>query len=123
MENLIDDDGLGRQLRKAGPYIDDAGFTSRVLGSLPARPASARLRSAILITMTALASVLAYFLSGRGGFVNDFVMRVSELPMMWLLAVTFGAGIVIGAPGLTAAGFKSRDVGLITRSDAGQFYS
>src|SRR5436853_557001 len=115
MQNLIDDEELDRQLGEALPYIDDAGFTSRVLGSLAARPAAARLRSAILIAMTALASVLAYFLSGRGGFVNDFVMRLSELPMMWLLTLTFGAGIVIGALGLTAAIFKTRDVGLIGR--------
>src|SRR5207244_2065413 len=97
MQNLIGDDELDRQLREAVPYIDDAGFTSRVLKSLPARAASERLRSVILITMTAIACMLAYLLSGRGGFVNDFVMRVSELPMTWLLGLTFGAGIVVGA--------------------------
>lgn len=114
MRNLIDDDELDRQLREAVPYIDDAGFTSRLLKSLPARPASERLRSAILITMTALACMIAYFVSGRGGFVNDFVMRVSELPITWLLGLTFGAGIVVGALGLTAAVVKAREPALIT---------
>jgi len=114
MQNLIHDDELDRQLREAVPYIDDAGFTSRVLQSLPSRPASARLRSAILMTTTVLASVLAYLLSGRGGFVNDFVVRISELPMTWLLALTFGAGIIVGALGLTAAVVKAREPALIT---------
>ena len=114
MQNLIDDDELDRQLREAVPYIDDAGFTSRVLKSLPAQSASVRLRGAILITVTVLASGLAYLLSGRGGFVNDFVMRMSDLPMTWLLALTFGAGIVVGAIGLTAAVFKAREPPLIT---------
>lgn len=109
MQNLIDDDELDRQLREAVPYIDDAGFTSRVRRSLPAQSAPARLRSTILIAMTALASVLAYVLSGGGGFVNDFVVRVSELPMTWLLALTLGAGIIVGALGLTAALLKSRE--------------
>jgi hypothetical protein len=66
------------------------------------------------MTTTVLASVLAYLLSGRGGFVNDFVVRVSELPMTWLLALTFGAGIIVGALGLTAAVVKAREPALIT---------
>ena len=116
MANLIDDDELDRQLREAVPYIDDTGFTSRVLQSLPHRPAIERFRGAILVAITALACALAYLLSGRGGFVNDFVMRVSELPMMWLLGLTFGAGIVVGALGLTAAVLKAREPVLITGS-------
>ena len=114
MANLINDDELDRQLREAVPYIEDAGFTTRVLKSLPS-PARAveRFRGAILITITALACALAYLLSGRGEFVNGFVVRVSELPMTWLLALTFGAGIVVGALGLTAAILKSREPVLI----------
>ena len=115
MQNLIDDDELDRQLREAVPYIDDAGFTSRVMQCLPAAtPATAKLRGTILITMTALACALAYLLSGRGGFVNQFVARVSELPFTWLLALTFAAGIVVGGLGLTAALFKAREPVLIT---------
>jgi hypothetical protein len=114
MPNLIDDDELDRQLREAVPYIDDGGFTSRVMQSLPPRSAGVRLRGTILMTMTALACGLAYILSGRGGFVNGFVIRVSELPFTWLLALTFAAGILVGAFGLTAALFKAREPVLIT---------
>ena len=115
MDNLLHEDELDRRLREATPYIDDAGFTSRVLRSLPHRAAAVRLRSTILVTMTAVASVLAYFLSGRGGFVNDLVLRVSELPIIWILAITFTAGIVVGALGLTAAVVKIREPAVVTR--------
>ena len=116
MPNLIDDDELDRQLREAVPYIDDVGFTSLVMQSLPpaTRPAVERFRSTILISITVLACALAYLLSGRGGFVNGFVVRVSELPMMWLLGLTLAAGIIVGGLGLTAALFKAREPVLIT---------
>jgi len=32
---MIDDDTLDRQLREAAPYIDDEGFTARVMAKLP----------------------------------------------------------------------------------------
>ena len=109
MEKFIDDEELDRQLREAVPYIDDAGFTGRVLKQLPGRAAPVRSRSVILVTATVLASVLAYVLSGGGRFVSDFVMQVSTLPLLWLLIATFVAGIVIGALGLVAAVFKARE--------------
>jgi hypothetical protein len=116
MINFMDDQELDRQLREAAPYIDDGGFTARVLQSLP-RPekAPARLRSAILIAMTVLASVLAYIGSGGIGFVNDILARATALPILWLLGVAFTAGIVIGTGGLVAALQKSREPGLIGR--------
>ena len=36
MNAMIDDDTLDRQLRDAAPYIDDEGFTARVMARLPA---------------------------------------------------------------------------------------
>ena len=33
---MIDDETLDRQLCEAAPYIDDDGFTARVIASLPA---------------------------------------------------------------------------------------
>ena len=116
MATFIDDQELDRQLREAAAYIDDGGFTSRVLQSLP-RPetAPARLRSVILMAMTVLASVLAYIASGGAGFVNNVLARVTALPILWLLGVACAAGIIVGAGGLVAALQKSREPGLMTR--------
>ncbi len=36
MDNISEEDQLDRQLRDAAPYIDDDGFTARVLQQLPA---------------------------------------------------------------------------------------
>ena len=36
MNEVKEEDWLDRQLREAAPYIDDKGFTARVLQQLPA---------------------------------------------------------------------------------------
>lgn len=115
MAHLIEDDELDRQLREAVTYIDDGGFTTCVLQRLPAASAPRRLRGAILIAAAVVASVLAYLLSGGGRFVNNFVLELSQLSMQWLLALTLAAGIVVGALGLAAAVFKTRESALLTR--------
>jgi hypothetical protein len=115
MGDIFQDDELDRQLREAMLYIDDAGFTSGVLAQLPTQTAPARVRGIILMAAAILASVLAYFVSGGGRFVSDFVVRLSETPMSWLLVLLFTLGVVIGAIGLAAAISKSREPGLLTR--------
>lgn len=115
MEYFAEDEELDRQLREAVLYIDDNGFTSRVLGQLPAPAAPARLRGTILVAAAVLASVLTYILSGGGRFLSDFVIRVFELPTLWLLIITLIAGLVVGAFGLLAAVFKSREASLFAR--------
>ncbi|HJT81168.1 MAG TPA: DUF5056 domain-containing protein [Chthoniobacterales bacterium] len=115
--NFIDDQELDRQLREAAPYIDDAGFTARVMQSLPAQSARAmeRLRGTVLIVAALLASVLAYFLSGGGRFVYELVARLSALPPVWLFGLAGVAGIIVGALGLAAAVFTAREPAMITR--------
>ena len=117
MSEFLQDDELDRQLREAVPYIDDVGFTARVLKQLPApvQTAPARVRGLVLITATILACVLAYFLSGGGRFLSDFVVRLSQTPMSWLLALLFVLGLFLGTLGLTAAISKTREPGLLTR--------
>ena len=57
----IQDDWLDRKLQEAAPYIEDDGFTARVLRSLPQPVRKAEfLRSFILVAMSALASALTY---------------------------------------------------------------
>ena len=104
------DEILDRQLRDAVRYIDDDGFASRVLQNLPpSRKAAQVSRGFILIGMAVLASVVAYLLGGR--FINESIVRLANLPMMWLLLLTFTAGLLLGLGGLIAA-IKSRELSL-----------
>ena len=104
LEHVDQEDSLDRQLREAAPYIDDAGFTARVLQKLPApRPRRESLRAIILLGITLLASALAYRLSDGGRFIAVLVERVTILPMLWILALALGCGMLITALGLAAA--------------------
>ena len=107
------EDWLDRELREAAPYIDDEGFTARVLQQLPApRRSHDLLRAVILLGMTFLASVLAYVVSGGGRFVSVTLQRLAALPALWILVLALVSGLVIAAIGATAA--ISRERGLQT---------
>ena len=115
MDQLIGDDELDRQLREAVPYIDDDGFTWRVLQQLPAQPNPVRLRAVILTLTAILASVLAYFASDGGRFLFKYSEQLTQLPMLWLLSLAFIAGILVAGFGLVAAIVKTREPVLIAR--------
>jgi hypothetical protein len=98
MNAMIDDDTLDRQLRDAAPYIDDEGFTARVIARLPAgRPEPRWLRAMVLLGLTVLGSGVAYLLSGGGRFVREGVIQLSNFPIWLLLVFAFGCGLVVGA--------------------------
>ena len=103
------EDWLDRELREATPYIDDEGFTARVLQQLP-RPRSRhdRLRAVILLGMALLASGLAYVVSGGGRFVSVTLERLAALPALWVFVLALASGLVIAAAGATAAISRSR---------------
>jgi hypothetical protein len=104
MDEMTEEDQLDRQLREAAPYIDDAGFTARVVAMLPSvRERRRSLRGIILIAITALGSAIAYTLSGGGRFVSDGIMRLSTFPIWLLLVFAFGIGLVVGACAVIAA--------------------
>lgn len=109
------DEQLDRELREAVPYIDDAGFTSRVLKQLPRESAPARLRGAILISATLVATVLAYFLSSGARFMTVYLVQLSDLPVLWLLALALTAGLFVAGLGAAAALFKQRESVLMFR--------
>jgi hypothetical protein len=95
---MIDDETLDRQLCEAAPYIDDEGFTARVMVRLPtARREPRWLRAMILIGVTALGSGVAYLLSGGGRFVREGVIELSSFPVWLLLVLAFGCGLLVGA--------------------------
>jgi len=103
------EDWLDRELREAAPYIDDEGFTARVLQQLPApRRSHDLLRAVILLGMTFLASVLAYVVSGGGRFVNVTLERLAALPVLWILVLALASGLVMAAAGAPAAISGSR---------------
>jgi hypothetical protein len=97
------EDWLDRQLREAAPYIDDAGFTARVLQRLPA-PWRQREwpRILVLLTITILASALAYVLGG-GKFVGASIMQITALPILWIFLMALGTGILVTAGSLFVA--------------------
>jgi hypothetical protein len=95
---MIDDETLDRQLREAAPYIDDEGFTARVMARLPAAQREPRwLRAMVLLGLAILGSGVAYLLSGGGRFVREGVIQLSNFPIWLLLVFAFGCGLVVGA--------------------------
>jgi hypothetical protein len=107
MDENRQEDLLDARLRDEAAYIDDAGFTARVVQKLPARPVRHWLRAMILLGVTLAASAIAYLVSGDGWFVAEGVARLALLPVpvIWLCAAGVTA-LVMGA-GLAAAIFKT----------------
>ena len=52
MTPMIDDKTLDRQLREAVPYINDDGFTARVIARLPAPRSEPRWLRAMIVHLT-----------------------------------------------------------------------
>jgi hypothetical protein len=104
MDEKQQEDWLDRQLREAAPYIDDEGFTARVLQQLPPpRRGRDSLRAVILLGITLLASALAYVLSDGGRFLVVAMARLTALPTFWLLTLAFSAGLLLMVGGVVAA--------------------
>lgn len=111
MDEKSYEDLLDRQLREAAPYIEDAGFTARVLTRLPAPRRKTELaRPLILIGATLLASLLAYILSEGGRFVWVDVTRLSALPPVWLFVLIIASGFSVMGGGFAAAMSKMHSV-------------
>ena len=112
---MIDDETLDRQLREAALYIDDEGFTARVMARLPAARREPRwLRAMILLGLTLLGSGIAYLLSGGGRFVREGMIQLSDFPIWLLLVFAFGCGLVIGAFAVIFAIRKTPEVRNLT---------
>ena len=81
MDEQLQEDWLERRLREEAAYIDDAGFTARVVQKLPAARPRRSYRAAILVGITFLASVMAYFISDGGRFLIVEAYRLATLPI------------------------------------------
>jgi hypothetical protein len=110
MDEQLQDDWLDARLREESPYIDDDGFTARVVQQLPARRQSRSLRTAILLCATVVASVIAYVLSGGGAFLGETAAFLVAMPLGTVCALAGVAGLLVMVAGAAAALSKSREV-------------
>ena len=118
MNSMIDDETLDRQLREAVPYINDDGFTARVIAMLPVgRREPQWLRAMIVIGLALIGTGMAYFLSGGGTFVRQGVVQIADFPIWLLLVFAFGCGLVVGAFAVIFAIRKTPEVRNLTRLD------
>jgi hypothetical protein len=114
---MIDDETLDRQLREAVPYINDDGFTARVIARLPAPRSEPRwLRAMIVLGLALLGTGIAYLIGG-GHVVHEGLVDLANFPIWLLLVFAFGCGLVIGAFAVIFAIRKTPEVRDLTRLD------
>ena len=109
MNEQLEEDWLDARLREEAPYIDDDGFTARVMLKLPAQRQSKSLRGVILFAITFLACVVAYFVSGGGVFIGNSAAFLVAMPI-WIVCVLAGfCGLLVTLLGAAAAMTKARE--------------
>jgi hypothetical protein len=110
MEEKIQEDWLDARLRDEAPYLDDAGFTSRVVQKLPARQVRRSYRAFILIGITLAACFAAFWLSGGTNFLVDGIGFVTMMPatMMWLSVAAVAGLVMAGTLAATYSRLRGR---------------
>ncbi|MDQ2867764.1 MAG: hypothetical protein M3R59_05035 [Verrucomicrobiota bacterium] len=104
------DDLLDARLRDEASYIDDAGFTARVVQKLPAQRHSPRMQRALIILLAAIVSVVvAFFASGEGSFVRESFNFATKFPPRELMLAAIACGVVSTAAAMWAALSRGRD--------------
>jgi len=112
---MIDGETLDRQLSEAVPYINDDGFTARVLARLPAaRREPQWLRVMIVLGLALLGTGVAYLIGG-GHIVREGIIEFANFPIWLLLVFAFGCGLVVGAFAVIFAIRKTPEVRDLTR--------
>ena len=108
MDETLQEDWLDARLREEMPYIDDDGFTTRVLQKLPAAHPRRSFRGAILLCATILASLLAYFLSDGGRFLVVEAYRLLSMPVLFVSLVAIALSVATTAIAAGAAWSNAR---------------
>jgi hypothetical protein len=103
MDEKLQEDWLDARLRDDAPYIDDAGFTSRVVQKMPTRHVRRSYRAFILVGITLAACIAAYLLAGGSSFAFDTFANIAFLPRMTIWIFVGAAGVLVMAGGLAAA--------------------
>ena len=101
MEEQLQEDWLDARLRDEAPYIDDAGFTARVMQQLPPARQRKSVRSAILIGMTVLACVFAFVFAGE--FLATTATFLVAMPILTIGLIGLCAGLMVTIFGATVA--------------------
>jgi hypothetical protein len=110
MEEKLQDDLLDARLRDDAPYLDDSGFTSRVVQKLPARHVRRSYRAFILIGITLVACLAAFRLSGGSSFFVEGVTYVTMMPLtvMWLCVAVVAGLVMAGTLAATYSRLRGR---------------
>jgi hypothetical protein len=108
MEEKLQEDWLDARLRDEAPYIDDAGFTSRVVQKMPARQVRRSYRALILIGITLAACFAAYRLTGGSSFLIEEITNVAMMPVTLMWVCAGAAAVLVMAGGFAAAYSRSR---------------
>jgi hypothetical protein len=103
MDEQLQEDWLDRRLREEMPYIDDAGFTARVVQKLPAPGSRRSFRGTILICVTLLASIVTYLASDGGRFLVNAVYRLAAMPLLFVGLVAICCALLATAVAAGAA--------------------
>jgi hypothetical protein len=90
-------------LRDEAPYIDDAGFTARVMQQLPAARPRYSFRNVLLICLTLLGSVLTYIASSGGKFIGVGIDKMASLPTLWILTLALLCSVAFSSIATAAA--------------------
>ena len=108
MDEKVQEDSLDARLRDDAPYIDDAGFTSRVVQKLPARQVRRSYRVFLLLGITLAACLAAFWLAGGTSFAIDTYANMAMMPVTWMWVTAAAVGVLVMAGGLAAAVSRSR---------------
>jgi fatty acid desaturase len=108
MDENLQEDWLDARLRDEAPYLDDAGFTSRVVQKLPTRHVRRSYRAFILLGITLAACLAAYWLAGGSSFAFNTYTNVAMMPVVWMWASAAAVGVLVMAGGLAAALSRAR---------------
>ena len=110
MNEQREEDWLDAKLRDDVPYIDDDGFTSRVVQQLPVRRQRSKARAVILAGMTLLAAAIAFLVAGGRSFAFEMLGWAAVMPLSVLYIITIGCGLLVTAVAVYAAITKARKV-------------
>ena len=108
MNEQLQEDWLDARLREEGRYIDDDGFTARVVQQLPPSRSARSLRAVILLVVTLIGCTLAYLISGRGTFLAHTAEFLVALPIVTVCGIAGACGLLVTIASASAAISRAR---------------